>query len=76
MMLRASHQNEAHFERSKTVALLAIGLGISLYFFGYLVLGDQWVRAWMGSGTENVQALGFKFFMFFAFLFLMLRTTK
>lgn len=75
-MLRASHQDEKSFESAKTLALLAIGLGITLYFFGYLVLGDQWFRAWMSSETENVQALGFQFFTFFSFLFLMLRTTK
>ena len=76
IMLRARKLDIESFDQAKTVSLIAIGLGISLYFFGYLVVGDQWFRAWMGSGAENVEGLGFEFVGFFSLLFLIVRHTR
>lgn len=76
VMLCARKLDAKGFDQAKAISLIAIGLGISLYFFGYLVVGDQWFRAWMGSGAENVEGLGFEFVGFFSLLFLIVRHTR
>jgi predicted small integral membrane protein len=71
----ACHKEKDEFNHAKSIALIALALGISLYFFGYLVIGDQWFRAWMGSGGENVEGLAFEFNTFFCLLFIIVRLT-
>ena len=74
-IVRFAQGDKEEFAHGKMIALIAVGLGISLYFLGYLVIGDQWFRAWMGSGGEDVEGLAFKFNTFMCLLFIILRLT-
>lgn len=74
-LLRYHRKSDDEFAHGKIIALLATSIGICLYFFGYLVIGDQWFRAWMSSAGEDVESTAFMFNAFMCFMFIILRLT-
>lgn len=48
------------FDRAKGLAVAGLGLGVTLYFFGFLIVGGEWFQMWQ-AGQWNMQEPAFRF---------------
>jgi predicted small integral membrane protein len=46
--------------KAKDLALAGLGLGLTLYVFGFLVIGGEWFQMWQ-AGEWNMQQPAFRF---------------
>jgi predicted small integral membrane protein len=47
-------------DRAKDLAMLGLGLGFTLYIFGFLIVGGEWFQMWQ-DGPWNGQESAFRF---------------
>ncbi len=61
-MLRALRLSAADFERAKTVGVIALTLGMTMWFVAFLSVGGEWFLMWQ-SKTWNGQDPAFRLFV-------------
>ena len=49
LLLRHLRSPAASFNRAKGLAAVAAGLGFLVSFFGFMVIGGEWLRMWQSS---------------------------
>ena len=69
------HKNKEAFSKAKNISLLAVGIGITLYFFGYLTISSEWFRTWLSTGYSP-QTPAFQLVTYLCLLFLIIRHTE
>jgi predicted small integral membrane protein len=58
--LRLIARGPRSFDSAKGLAVVGLGLGFALYFFGFLVVGGEWFQMWQ-AGQWNMQEPAFRF---------------
>ncbi len=67
----ARRDNSARFEAAKDYAIGGLALGFALYFFGFMIIGGEWLQMWR-SLDWNFQQPAFRFIGCLGFILIFL----
>ena len=62
LLLRHLRSQTACFNRAKGLTAVAAGLGFLVWFFGFMVIGGEWLQMWQ-SPQWNGQEAAFRFYL-------------
>ena len=65
----------AAFEAAKSMAAAGLTLGVLLYFFGFMIVGGEWLQMWR-SAEWNFQQPAFRFLAALAIVLIFLATPE
>ncbi|MBY6242576.1 DUF2165 family protein [Methylosinus sp. Sm6] len=65
----------AAFEGAKGPAAAGLTLGVLLYFFGFMIVGGEWLQMWR-SADWNFQQPAFRFLLSLGFVLVLLATPE
>jgi predicted small integral membrane protein len=70
-MLRTIHLSASHFARAKAIGIVALTLGMLMWFVAFLCIGGEWFLMWQ-SKIWNGQEAAFRMFVVLGLLLLYL----
>jgi predicted small integral membrane protein len=62
LLLHHVRSQATSFNRAKGLAVVAAGLGFLVWFFGFMVIGGEWLQMWQSSQC-NGQEAAFRFYL-------------